>query len=292
VELLLDPSVWAALVTLTALEIVLGIDNIVVLSILTQRLPPDQARQARALGLGLALVLRLLMLAAISWIIHLTYPVFSAAGREFSWRDLIMIGGGLFLLVKATQEIHASIEGDEHTSDPAVKASYGAVIAQIAVMDTVFSLDSIIMAVGLAQHIEVMVAAVCIAIGVMYLAANPVAEFIKKHPTTKMLGLAFLFMIGVALIADGFEVHIPRGYIYFSMAFAAIVESFNIWAKVRRGRSAPVNARDAGTKTGARLGQAPNQSAVALPSAGGEAARQSGSVPSRRNKPPQKKRRK
>ncbi|WP_367998497.1 TerC family protein [Rhodomicrobium lacus] len=240
-ELLLDPSVWAALVTLTALEIVLGIDNIVVLSILTQRLPPDQARQARAIGLSLALVLRIAMLFAISWIIHLTYPVFSAAGREFSWRDLIMIGGGLFLLVKATQEIHASIEGDEHANAATAKASYSAVIAQIAVMDMVFSLDSIIMAVGLAQHIEVMVAAVCIAIAVMFLAANPVAEFIKRHPTTKMLGLAFLFLIGVALIADGFEVHIPRGYIYFAMGFAALVEAFNIWAKARRERSVPAS---------------------------------------------------
>jgi predicted tellurium resistance membrane protein TerC len=243
VELLLDPSVWAALVTLTALEIVLGIDNIVVLSILTQRLPPDQARQARAIGLSLALVLRIAMLFAISWIIHLTYPVFSAAGREFSWRDLIMIGGGLFLLVKATQEIHASIEGDGHANAATAKASYSAVIAQIAVMDMVFSLDSIIMAVGLAQHIEVMVAAVCIAIAVMFLAANPVAEFIKRHPTTKMLGLAFLFLIGVALIADGFEVHIPRGYIYFAMGFAALVEAFNIWAKARRERSVPASGR-------------------------------------------------
>jgi len=243
VELLLDPSVWAALVTLTALEIVLGIDNIVVLSILTQRLQPDQARQARAIGLSLALVLRIAMLFAISWIIHLTYPVFSAAGREFSWRDLIMIGGGLFLLIKATQEIHASIEGDEHANAATAKASYSAVIAQIAVMDMVFSLDSIIMAVGLAQHIEVMVAAVCIAIAVMFLAANPVAEFIKRHPTTKMLGLAFLFLIGVALIADGFEVHIPRGYIYFAMGFAALVEAFNIWAKARRERSVPASGR-------------------------------------------------
>jgi predicted tellurium resistance membrane protein TerC len=282
VELLLDPSVWAALVTLTALEIVLGIDNIVVLSILTQRLPPEQARQARAIGLTLALVLRIAMLFAISWIIHLTYPVFSVIGREFSWRDLIMIGGGLFLLVKATQEIHASVEGDGHASNSAAKASYGAVIAQIALMDAVFSLDSIIMAVGLAQHIEVMVAAVCIAIAVMFLAANPVAEFIKRHPTTKMLGLAFLFLIGVALIADGFEVHIPRGYIYFAMGFAAVIEAFNIWAKARRERAAPQAAR-------AESKPATRPVSVAAPSAGGGAS--DAGRPPRRGKSPQKQRR-
>ncbi|MBT3070841.1 TerC family protein [Rhodomicrobium sp. Az07] len=282
-ELLLDPAVWVSLVTLTALEIVLGIDNIVVLSILTQRLPPEQARQARAIGLGLALVLRILMLFAISWIIQLTYPVFSVVEREFSWRDMIMIGGGLFLLVKATQEIHASVEGDGHASDTTAKASYGAVIAQIALMDAVFSLDSIIMAVGLAQHIEVMVAAVCIAIAVMFLAANPVAEFIKRHPTTKMLGLAFLFLIGVALIADGFEVHIPRGYIYFAMGFAAVIEAFNIWAKGRRERSAPPSAGAESKKPGTRA-----VAADGAPSGGG------GSVagrPARQGKSTQKPRR-
>ncbi|WP_127076702.1 TerC family protein [Rhodomicrobium lacus] len=281
-ELLLDPSVWAALVTLTALEIVLGIDNIVVLSILTQRLPPDQARRARAIGLSLALVLRIAMLFAISWIIHLTYPVFSAAGREFSWRDLIMIGGGLFLLVKATQEIHASIEGDEHANAATAKASYSAVIAQIAVMDMVFSLDSIIMAVGLAQHIEVMVAAVCIAIAVMFLAANPVAEFIKRHPTTKMLGLAFLFLIGVALIADGFEVHIPRGYIYFAMGFAALVEAFNIWAKARRERSVPASGRSESETAKRPVSVAASPASGPAPLAG---------RPPRRGKPTSKQRR-
>ncbi len=231
-DLLLDPAAWASLISLTALEIVLGVDNIVVLSILTQGLPPPEAKRARAAGLGLALVLRLALLSAAGWIVRLTYPVFSAAGQDFSWRDIILIGGGLFLMVKATQEIHAEIEGRDHRPDrPKLKARFGAVISQIAVMDLVFSLNSIITAVGLARDIQVMAAAICIAIGVMYVAAEPVGAFIKRHPTTKMLGLCFLMLIGVALVADGFGMHIPRGYIYFAMAFAGAVEAFNVWAK-------------------------------------------------------------
>ena len=231
-QLLFDPAAWASLITLTALEVVLGVDNIVVLSILTHALPQKEAQRARAVGLGLALALRLALLSAISWITRLTYPVFSAGGQDFSWRDLILIGGGLFLMVKATQQIHAEIEGREDPSGVArQKASFGAVISQIAIMDLVFSLDSIITAVGLARHIEVMVAAICISIGIMYAAAGPVGGFIKRHPTTKMLGLCFLILIGVALVADGFELHIPRGYIYFAMAFAGVVEAFNVWAK-------------------------------------------------------------
>ena len=227
-ELLFDPAAWASLITLTALEVVLGVDNIVVLSILTHALPQKEAQRARAVGLGLALGLRLALLSAISWITRLTYPVFSAGGQIFSWRDLILIGGGLFLMVKATQEIHA---GEDPSGVAPQKASFGAVISQIAIMDLVFSLDSIITAVGLARHIEVMVAAICISIGIMYAAAGPVGGFIKRHPTTKMLGLCFLILIGVALVADGFEIHVPRGYIYFAMAFAGVVETFNIWAK-------------------------------------------------------------
>lgn len=231
-HLLLDPAAWASLISLTVLEIVLGVDNIVVLAILTERLPPAEARRARAAGLALALVLRLALLSAISWITRLTYPVFTTAGQDFSWRDMILIGGGLFLMVKATQEIHAEIEGRNHAAGaPSTKARFGAVISQIAVMDLVFSLDSIITAVGLARDIEIMVAAICIAIGVMYAAAEPVSGFIKRHPTTKMLGLCFLILIGVALVADGFGMHIPRGYIYFAMAFAAVVEAINVWAK-------------------------------------------------------------
>jgi predicted tellurium resistance membrane protein TerC len=231
-ELLFDPAAWASLITLTALEIVLGIDNIVVLSILTHALPPREAQRARAAGLGLALALRLALLSAISWLTRLTYPVFSAAGEDFSWRDLILIGGGLFLMVKATQEIHAEIEGRQEQFDqPKLKPRFGAVISQIAVMDLVFSLDSIITAVGLARDIEVMAAAICIAIAIMYAAAQPVGGFIKRHPTAKMLGLCFLILIGVALIADGFGFHIPRGYIYFAMAFAGMVETLNIRSK-------------------------------------------------------------
>jgi predicted tellurium resistance membrane protein TerC len=238
-HLFLDPAAWASLISLTALEIVLGVDNIVVLSILTQRLPPAEAQRARAIGLALALALRLALLSAISWITQLTYPVFTAVGQDFSWRDAILIGGGLFLMVKATQEIHAEIEGRDHPADaPGIKAKFGAVILQIAIMDVVFSLDSIITAVGLARDIEIMVAAICIAIGVMYVAAAPVSGFIKRHPTTKMLGLCFLILIGVALVADGFGMHIPRGYIYFAMAFAAAVEAFNVWAKGAGARSA------------------------------------------------------
>ncbi len=237
-ELLFDPAAWASLITLTALEIVLGIDNIIVLSILTDALPREEARRARAVGLGLALGLRLALLSAISWMTRLTYPVFSAAGQEFSWRDLILIAGGLFLMAKAVKEIHAEIEGQENLPAGAKpKARFGAVIAQIAIMDLVFSLDSIITAVGLARNIEIMVAAICISIAVMYAAVQPVGGFIKRHPTTKMLGLCFLILIGTALVADGFGVHIPRGYFYFAMAFAAVVEAFNIWAKGANGES-------------------------------------------------------
>jgi predicted tellurium resistance membrane protein TerC len=233
------------------LEVVLGIDNIVVLSILTQSLPAKEAQRARAIGLGLALAMRLALLFAISWITHLTYPVFSAGGQDFSWRDLILIGGGLFLMVKATQEIHAEIEGSHHSaSTDRPKASFRAIISQIVLMDLVFSLDSIIMAVGLARDIEVMVAAICISIGIMFLAARPVGEFVKRHPTTKMLALCFLILIGVALVADGFGLHIPRGYIYFAMAFSGIVEAFNIWAK---GSSRLHRAYVGGSERGERL---------------------------------------
>ena len=242
-ELLFDPAAWASLITLTALEVVLGVDNIVVLSILTHALPQKEAQRARAVGLGLALALRLALLSAISWITRLTYPVFSAAGQDFSWRDLILLGGGLFLIVKATQEIHAEIEGREDPTGVArKKANFGSVISQIAIMDLVFSLDSIITAVGLARHIEVMVAAICISIGIMYAAAGPVGGFIKRHPTTKMLGLCFLILIGVALVADGFELHIPRGYIYFAMAFAGVVETINIRAKGSASRRGPISS--------------------------------------------------
>lgn len=242
-SLWLEPATWAALVTLTMLEIILGVDNIVVLTILTASLKKQDAQRARSGGLALALILRLLLLFSISWITSLTAPVFTIAQQDFSWRDLILIGGGLFLMVKATQEIHAEIEGEEKRvpAAPGKKTGFSGVIFQIAVIDVVFSLDSIITAVGLAQDIEVMAAAICIAVGIMYVAAEPVGGFIRRHPTTKMLALCFLILIGVALVADGFSFHVPRGYIYFAMAFSGLVEAFNVWA--RRPRTAEVKAK-------------------------------------------------
>jgi predicted tellurium resistance membrane protein TerC len=236
VELLLDPNVWASFLALSALEIVLGIDNVIFLSIVTQKLPADQAKRARQIGLGLALAFRIVMLLTIFWIMGLTQPLFSAFGLDISMRDLILIAGGLFLIVKATQEVHAEIEGEHHEEGNkagAASAAFSAVIAQIVVIDAIFSIDSIVTAVGMADHVEVMIAAVILAIGIMYIAAEPVANFIQRHPTTKMLALTFLMLVGVALIADGLHFHIPRGYIYFAMAFAIATEFFNIMA-IRR----------------------------------------------------------
>jgi predicted tellurium resistance membrane protein TerC len=241
-EWIFDPGIWAGLVTLTALEIVLGIDNIVFLSVITSDLPPQTAKRARQIGLALALGFRVALLFTISWIIGLTAPVFSIAGQDVSWRDIILIAGGLFLIVKSTQEVHGAIEGEEeggHEAGAAMaKGSFGALIGQIVLIDAVFSLDSIITAIGIGQHIEVMIAAVAIAIGVMYLAAESVSAFIERHPTTKMLALSFLMLIGVALVADGLHFHIPRGYIYFAMAFAAAVEVFNVLARGQKAGAA------------------------------------------------------
>jgi predicted tellurium resistance membrane protein TerC len=238
VDLLLDPNVWASFLALSALEIVLGIDNVIFLSIVTDKLPAEQARRARQIGLGLALVFRIVLLLTIFWIMGLTQPLFSVLGLDISMRDLILFAGGLFLIIKATQEVHAEIEGDsgEHEMKTgAAAAAFSAVIAQIVVIDAIFSIDSIVTAVGMADHVEVMIAAVILAIGVMYIAAEPVANFIERHPTTKMLALTFLMLVGVALVADGLHFHIPRGYIYFAMAFAIATEFFNIMA-VRRQR--------------------------------------------------------
>jgi len=227
-----DPQIWASLVTLTVMEIVLGIDNIVFISVIVSRLPAAMAHRARQIGLGLALVFRILLLSVLSWLVGLTAPLFTIADHAFSWRDAILLAGGLFLLFKATHEIHKGIEGDEEDETQGdVKKGFAAVIAQIIVIDLVFSVDSIITAIGMAEHIQVMVAAVVLAMIVMYVASGPVAEFIKKHPTTKMLALSFLLLIGVALIADGLGFHIPRGYIYFAMAFSAGVEIINVLAK-------------------------------------------------------------
>jgi predicted tellurium resistance membrane protein TerC len=237
-ELLTDPHAWAALVTLTVLEIVLGIDNIIFISILVGRVPEKRRKLARQIGLGLALVFRIALLMALTWVMGLTQPLFDLFGRDVSWRDLILIGGGFFLIAKGVHEIHSEVEGTyEEEHDISVgTASLGWVIAQLIVIDLVFSLDSIITAIGMAEHIEIMVAAVVIAIGVMYVASGPVSDFVNRHPTTKMLALAFLLLIGVALVADGFEFHIPRGYIYSAMAFAAAVEAFNIMALRNRRR--------------------------------------------------------
>ncbi|CAL8981177.1 TerC family protein [Rhodoplanes serenus] len=244
-DLLTDPHAWAALVTLSALEIVLGIDNVVFISILVSRLDPKIADRARQLGLGLALVFRILLLFTLTWLMSLSEPLFSALGRAFSWHDIILIAGGLFLIAKATHEMHSEMEAVDEEQETGtatmVHASFALIISQIIVIDLVFSIDSIVTAIGMAQDIRIMVAAVLIAVAVMYAASGPVARFVAAHPTTKMLALAFLVLIGVALVADGFEVHIPRGYIYFAMAFAGAVEAFNIIAlrKRRRRRRMP-----------------------------------------------------
>jgi predicted tellurium resistance membrane protein TerC len=237
VALLTDPNAWAALLTLTVLEVVLGIDNLVFISVLTARLEGRKARRARQIGLSLAFIFRIAMLAALTWLVGLSAPLFSVFGMGISWRDIILIGGGLFLIAKATHEIHTEVEGsDADAAALPVRQAFAWIVAQLVVIDLVFSLDSILTAIGMADHLEVMIAAVLIAMIVMYAAANPVGAFIAEHPTTKMLALAFLLLIGVALVADGFEFHIPRGYIYFAMAFAAAVETFNVLARRNRRR--------------------------------------------------------
>jgi predicted tellurium resistance membrane protein TerC len=237
-HLLTSPEAWAALLTLTALEIVLGIDNVIFLSVLVARLPADQANRARKIGLVLALVFRLILLSLLFWLTGLTAPVFSLGGYDFSWRDLILIGGGLFLIAKATHEIHAAVEPPDAKEDHASgRNAFLLVIAQIIVIDLVFSLDSIITAIGMAQEIEIMIAAVLIACAVMYVSSGPVARFVAEHPTTKMLALAFLVLIGVALVADGLKFHVSRGYISFAIAFSAAVEFFNVLARRNRRKT-------------------------------------------------------
>lgn len=227
-ELLLDPQIWLAFVTLAALEIVLGIDNIVFISILVSRLPVAQQARGRIIGLSLAMVTRILLLFTLTWIMRLTAPLFELFDNEFSGRDLILIGGGAFLLAKSTMEIHHSLEGVEEGQRRVKEAGFAMMMIQIAIIDIVFSLDSVITAVGLVDQIEVMVAAIVAAVLVMMVAAAPISRFIDKHPTVKMLALAFLIMIGVALVAEGFGLHIPKGYLYFGMAFSLGVEMLNI----------------------------------------------------------------
>jgi len=238
IALITDPNAWAALVTLTALEIVLGVDNVVFVSLLAANLDQASSRRARQVGLLLALAFRVAMLFGLTTLGRLRTPLIVISGNEISWRDIILIGGGLFLIAKATFEIHGEIDVGEREKAAAARVRSGIilVILEIAVADLVFSIDSIITAIGMAQQIEIMIAAVIVAIAVMYAASEPVAAFIVRHPTTKMLALSFLILIGVALIADGFDVHIPRGYVYFAMAFAGLVETFNILARQRRMR--------------------------------------------------------
>jgi len=235
-DLITDPHAWFALITLSALEIVLGIDNVVFISVLVSRLPERQAKRARQLGLSLALVFRVAFLFVLTWLMALREPIAIVLGQAISWHDIILVGGGLFLIAKATHEIHAEVEsgGGEGAGGSPAAVTMAVIIPQIVVIDLVFSIDSIITAIGMAQDVRIMVVAVLIAVAVMYFAAGVVGAFIAEHPTTKMLALAFLVLIGVALIADGFEFHIPRGYIYFAMAFAGTVEAVNILALRKR----------------------------------------------------------
>ncbi len=234
-----DPQIWLSLLTLTALEIVLGIDNLVFIAILTGRLPAHQRSLGRKVGLSLALITRLMLLATLAWIVGLTAPVFTVADHGFSWRDVILIAGGLFLLYKATAEIGEMVEGEHDgpdAPDGVAGATFRGIVLQIAVIDIIFSLDSVITAVGMADHLWVMVVAVVIAMLIMIVASNPLADFVAAHPTVKMLALSFLLLIGVLLIADGFGLHVPKGYVYFALAFSVAVETLNHWVRARRKR--------------------------------------------------------
>jgi len=227
-ELLSDPQAWLAFATLTALEIVLGIDNIIFISILVGRLPKAVQQRARTIGLALAMVTRILLLLSITWVMGLSADLFAVGSIGISGRDVILIGGGLFLLAKSTLEIHTGLEGEEQHHEARVRATFTSVILQIAIIDIVFSLDSVITAVGMADHVEVMIAAVVVAVIVMMFLAGPIGDFVDRHPTIKMLALSFLILIGMALIGEGVDLHIPKGYIYFAMAFSVAVEMLNI----------------------------------------------------------------
>lgn len=241
-EWLTDPQTWVAFVTLTVLELVLGIDNVVFISILAGKLPPAQQQRARTLGLGLAMLMRIVLLFSLSWIIRLTAPLFTVVGQEISGRDLILLVGGLFLLGKSTHEIHGKLEGEEGGASARVTPSFTGVLIQILLLDIVFSLDSVITAVGMTDRLGVMIAAVVVAVVGMMVFAGPVSRFVERHPTVKMLALSFLLLIGVTLIAEGLDRHIPKGYIYFAMAFSVFVEMLNL--KFRRPRAAPVKLHE------------------------------------------------
>jgi predicted tellurium resistance membrane protein TerC len=241
-EWLTDPQIWIALLTLTALELVLGIDNVVFISILAGKLPHPQQNRARTIGLALAMLMRIALLFSLSWIIRLTAPLFTALGEEISGRDLILLVGGLFLLAKSTHEIHARLEGEEGHASAKVKISFASVLVQILLLDIVFSLDSVITAVGMTDRLGVMIAAVVAAVLCMMVFAGPIGRFVEHHPTVKVLALSFLLLIGVTLIAEGLDRHIPKGYIYFAMAFSVFVEMINL--KVRPRRTAPVKLHE------------------------------------------------
>ena len=237
-EWIYSPEAWLALVTLTSLEIVLGIDNIIFISILAGRLPEHQRNRARIQGLALAMITRILLLLSLAWMMRLTSPLFTLLKYDISGRDLILIAGGLFLLWKSSQEIWEGLEGanDEASNEPNRAASYGMILVQIAVIDIVFSLDSVITAVGMVDDVEVMVIAIVIAVGVMMFAAKPIGDFVDTHPSIKMLALSFLILVGVVLIGEGLDMHIPKGYVYFAMAFSFIVEMLNIRLRKKRGK--------------------------------------------------------
>jgi predicted tellurium resistance membrane protein TerC len=252
-DLLLDPNTWIAFATLTLMEVVLGVDTVIFISVLVSKLPKAQADRARTIGLSLALIFRIALLLVLSWIIALSQPVFTAFGHGFSWRDIILLAGGLFLIYKAVHEMHAEIEEPhEPILQQQAKAMMSAIVTQIILLDLVFSIDSIITAIGMAQHVEVMIAAVIVAVVLMFVASGPIASFVARHPTTKMLALAFLVLIGVSLVADGLGFHIDKGYIYAAMGFAVLVEGINIFSKQRKLAAAagtapkPVRAAAAG----------------------------------------------
>jgi predicted tellurium resistance membrane protein TerC len=241
-----DPQAWAGFATLTLLEIVLGIDNVIFISILASKLPREQQSKARYIGLGLAMVMRILLLFSLSWIIRLTAPLFEVLGQEISGRDLVLLIGGLFLIAKATHEIHERLEGEEGEASAKVAPSLRSVLIQIMLLDIVFSLDSVITAVGMVDEIGVMVSAVVLAVAFMMAFAGPISEFVERHPTVKMLALSFLILIGVSLVAESFEQHIPKGYIYFAMAFSVMVEFLNL--RMKRKKPEPVQLRHAYTE--------------------------------------------